>query len=144
MPKSESEQPSNNALPPAPPLSPPAFMKSEAEDVEAKEEPVAKVEQSPKVEEEKELLSEDDEKALMNVEEESKTEVSPSVKVAEKKKGEAEFYMDAASIASDKDLHKKVVRVREELEAELLKRLKMQASLFRKIEKSFHLCFFDE
>ena len=35
--------------------------------------------------------------------------------------------MDPASIASDKDLHKKVVRVREELEAELLKRLKMQA-----------------
>ena len=51
------------------------------------------------------------------------------MKSNDKKKDEAdEFYMDPASIASDKDLHKKVVRVREELEAELLKRLKMQAS----------------
>ena len=46
-----------------------------------------------------------------------------------KKKSEEEFDMDPASIASDKDLHKKVVRVREELEAELLKRLKMQVRL---------------
>ena len=51
-----------------------------------------------------------------------------AVKSSDKKKDEDEFYMDPASIASDKDLHKKVVRVREELEAELLKRLKMQAS----------------
>ena len=46
-----------------------------------------------------------------------------------KKTSEDEFDMDPASIASDKDLHKKVARVREELEAELLKRLKMQVSL---------------
>ena len=46
-----------------------------------------------------------------------------------KKTSEDEFDMDPASIASDKDLHKKVTRVREELEAELLKRLKMQVSL---------------
>ena len=53
-----------------------------------------------------------------------------------KKTSEDEFDMDPASIASDKDLHKKVARVREELEAELLKRLKMQASL-----SAFHLIF---
>ena len=45
------------------------------------------------------------------------------------KTSEDEFDMDPASIASDKDLHKKVARVREELEAELLKLLKMQVSL---------------
>ena len=53
-----------------------------------------------------------------------------AVKSSDKKKtSEDEFDMDPASIASDKDLHKKVARVREELEAELLKRLKMQVSL---------------
>ena len=119
-------------------------MKSEAEVSQEKE----KVEQPPKVEEEEKLLSEDDKKALTNVEEGSKSSDSAKkqavAKSTDKNKGEDKFYMDPASIASDKDLHKKVVRVREELEAELLKRLKMQASLFRKIEKSFHLCFFDE
>ena len=40
-----------------------------------------------------------------------------------KKTSEDEFDMDPASIASDKDLHKKVARVREELEAELLSTL---------------------
>ena len=51
------------------------------------------------------------------------------------KTSEDEFDMDPASIASDKDLHKKVARVREELEAELLKRLKMQVSLINQFLK---------
>ena len=57
-----------------------------------------------------------------------------AAKSSDKQKSEDEFDMDPASIASDKDLHKKVARVREELEAELLKRLKMQAS-----SSAFHL-----
>ena len=47
---------------------------------------MAKVEQAPKVEEEKKLLSEDDKKALMNVEEGSKK--APSSDSVKKQVGE--------------------------------------------------------
>ena len=79
MPKSDSEQPPINALPPAPPLSPPAFMKPETEAPKEKDKPVAKVEETPQVvEEEKKLLSEDDKKAFTNVEEGSSAEAASS------------------------------------------------------------------
>ena len=119
---------------PQPTLEKPDLTISEALEEEPEDNRVDKEEPTEKAEviEEREResvqkeLPEENRDTLINVEDDANAKaVTP--KSSDEKKEADELDLNPASIATDKDLHKRIARVREDLEAELLRYLKLQA-----------------